>query len=498
MATAEQYAQWIVQNQAKKGTPEFETVARAYKVARGGQGRQQRTLDDYKAMSQPTAAPDVVGEMSGGQQFLAGVGMGMSRLGRGLGQAVGLVDQSEIDQAHGEEAALEETGAGRAGAITGTVAGLVPLAFAPGANTLGGAALLGAGSGALTTEGGLKERATGAGFGALGGAGGVAVGRGLASGSRALGQRAASAGAANAARNATIRETAEYVRPPSEMAQSAPGRFVLRSLENIAGKEAMGQSASIANQRIATAGMRADLGLPGKGQITQGELSSLKKPLFAVYEEAAKISDDAAEAVRLWRKANFEAKRQGVYYKRSANPAAQDAAEAARADAETYMGLIESEASAAGKPELAKKLADARIQLGKIGMAESALNKATGLTSGKQLLKAGARTGEMGKAAKFADAFEDYARPVKRTAMPGVSKLDAVATALLTSAGGARNLAFLGIPALTRNALLSRPVQALARPAANPGATRNALATALERERSLAAAGVAGNALSRR
>lgn len=35
MATADQYAEWIVANQAKKGTPEFETVAAAYKQARG-------------------------------------------------------------------------------------------------------------------------------------------------------------------------------------------------------------------------------------------------------------------------------------------------------------------------------------------------------------------------------------------------------------------------------------------------------------------------------
>lgn len=34
MATAEQYADWIVRNQNKKGTPEFETVAAAYKVAK--------------------------------------------------------------------------------------------------------------------------------------------------------------------------------------------------------------------------------------------------------------------------------------------------------------------------------------------------------------------------------------------------------------------------------------------------------------------------------
>jgi hypothetical protein len=34
MATADQYAEWIVANQAKKGTPEFDTVAAAYKEAR--------------------------------------------------------------------------------------------------------------------------------------------------------------------------------------------------------------------------------------------------------------------------------------------------------------------------------------------------------------------------------------------------------------------------------------------------------------------------------
>ena len=34
MATAEQYADWIVKNKDKQGTPEFNTVAEAYKIAR--------------------------------------------------------------------------------------------------------------------------------------------------------------------------------------------------------------------------------------------------------------------------------------------------------------------------------------------------------------------------------------------------------------------------------------------------------------------------------
>jgi hypothetical protein len=34
MATSEQYAQWIVDNADKRGTPEFNTVAEAYKASK--------------------------------------------------------------------------------------------------------------------------------------------------------------------------------------------------------------------------------------------------------------------------------------------------------------------------------------------------------------------------------------------------------------------------------------------------------------------------------
>ena len=33
MANATEYAEWLVRNEAKKGTPEFETVAQAYREA---------------------------------------------------------------------------------------------------------------------------------------------------------------------------------------------------------------------------------------------------------------------------------------------------------------------------------------------------------------------------------------------------------------------------------------------------------------------------------
>jgi len=40
MANATQYAEWLVKNEAKKGTPEFETVAEAYREAKAEEGIQ--------------------------------------------------------------------------------------------------------------------------------------------------------------------------------------------------------------------------------------------------------------------------------------------------------------------------------------------------------------------------------------------------------------------------------------------------------------------------
>src|SRR3990172_5183782 len=41
MASAKEYARWIVDNQDKEGTPEFETVAKAYQMSRSREQPQQ-------------------------------------------------------------------------------------------------------------------------------------------------------------------------------------------------------------------------------------------------------------------------------------------------------------------------------------------------------------------------------------------------------------------------------------------------------------------------
>lgn len=115
----------------------------------------------------------------GVDRFLSGMGAGMSSMARGAGQLVGLSDQASVDEARRLEAPLKQTGAGTAGDIAGRVALAVPTAFIPGVNTYAGAAAVGAGTGALTTEGGLQDRAAGAGFGGVGGTAGLAIGRGL-------------------------------------------------------------------------------------------------------------------------------------------------------------------------------------------------------------------------------------------------------------------------------------------------------------------------------
>lgn len=103
--------------------------------------------------------------MSGGEKFLAGAGKGLTDVARGLGQMVGVVSREDVAASRKRDKALTDTGAGMAGNITGTVAALLPTALIPGAATLPGASLIGAGTGlaapSVSTEETLKNVALG-------------------------------------------------------------------------------------------------------------------------------------------------------------------------------------------------------------------------------------------------------------------------------------------------------------------------------------------------
>lgn len=65
MATADEYAAWIVKNADKKGTPEFETVAAAYKEAKSQE--QARTLPEVTVTPETSGQP--IGEIPGPRKY---------------------------------------------------------------------------------------------------------------------------------------------------------------------------------------------------------------------------------------------------------------------------------------------------------------------------------------------------------------------------------------------------------------------------------------------
>lgn len=159
MATAQEYAAWIVQNQDKRDTPEFATVAAAYQQAKN---KPQTTLAPLTA--DPTEG------MSGTDKFLSGMGKAFTDVGRGVGQVFGQVSQDDVLESRKRDEALMKTGAGQIGNIAGNVAAFAPTAMIPGANTVTGAALYGGLSNALMTPGDFTDRAIAGGLGAAGGA----------------------------------------------------------------------------------------------------------------------------------------------------------------------------------------------------------------------------------------------------------------------------------------------------------------------------------------
>lgn len=175
MATAEQYAQWIVSNADKKGTPEFETVAEAYKLSRSSDPNAK-----YKAKSAPVPV-DPTEDMSGTDKFLAGAGKAFYDVGRGVKQLTGLSSQTEIDDAKSLDAPLMKSGAGVAGNVAGNVALFLPTALVPGANTLTGAAAVGGAMGATqpvaSDDSRLINTIMGAGGGLAGQGAANAIGR---------------------------------------------------------------------------------------------------------------------------------------------------------------------------------------------------------------------------------------------------------------------------------------------------------------------------------
>lgn len=164
MASADQYAEWIVKNADRKGTPEFDIVAKAYADAK------TKAVPVQKEDFSPTNG------MSTFDKVAAGAGKAVVDTGRGLGQLMGLVSNEDVQQSRERDAPLMDTGAG----MTGNVLGNIAMALAPGgalkgagvvanaAGAGGAAARLGAAGGALMAPRSIGGAlATGAGMGVV-------------------------------------------------------------------------------------------------------------------------------------------------------------------------------------------------------------------------------------------------------------------------------------------------------------------------------------------
>lgn len=428
----------------------------------------------------------------GATRALAGMGSGLASVGRAVG--LGSVMKSAGLPGTKEEAAvldapLMNTTAGKVGNFAGHVAAAAPAMLIPGANTYVGAGLIGAGTGLVTTEGGLADRAKGAAFGAAGGVGGKALGDLVGAGVRKLADsRARSLAqqqAANATRDATLTASrdAGYVVTPS---QAGSGGVVNSVLEGLGGKIKTQQAASVKNQAVTDSLVRKSLGLADDAPLTPQTLASVRQAAGAEYDSLRGLGQVAADADFKKALANLSATSQNasrsfpglvkdnpiddvVKSLDQANFDAGDAIDAIRvlrdrADSaygagdkalgKSFKGaasaledMLERAAQNSGAPGLVDKFRAARQMIAKTYSVENALNQGAGTISAPKLAQQLARkkplSGELEKVARFAQAFPKAAQ--SGVDVPAYSVLDAAAGA---GAVGTGNIPLAALPLL--------------------------------------------------
>lgn len=196
MATADEYAQWIVSNADKKGTPEFQTVAAAYQEASQAEtSKPKQSIYEQQAQEQSKSPfgvdnflPAVGGAMNsaylGGKQMLMkGLDTVSPRqqtlsdlvIGRKpVSRADEMIPQIEENRAAMQ--GLTSTNMGMAGDVVGNVAMALPTMLNPALATVRGSALVGGGVGALRPTLGDESRLENTASGAALSAGGSWLG----------------------------------------------------------------------------------------------------------------------------------------------------------------------------------------------------------------------------------------------------------------------------------------------------------------------------------
>lgn len=461
----------------------------------------------------PEPTYDPTADMSTGQRLLAGVGKGMTDLGYGAGQLLGMVPQEAIAEKARIDAPLAATTAGKVGEVGGKIAAAIPAAFLPGAASIAGGAAIGGGLGALepVAEGNvLAGKAENVGMGALFGAGGNLAGKQI--GKFAKDRVAAALDRLNVARGGQSMQDAALAGGRDLGLTVAPTHAnptMINSLvEGLSGKAATAQRAAMKNQERAGQIVRKELGLAPDAPLSDDTFQVLRNTASQAYDAVKNVGspikadqkylDDLAEvaagnqrlaqdfpelanqgldefvaslakpefgpdnAIEAIKRLRFNA---GPLYK-SDDPAKLALAKASKRAANAIEALVERNLKDMGAEDLYKGFVDARQLMAKSYTIEDAVNKGSGnvilpklaaaLQKGKPL------SGDLKKVAEFAQTFKKSTQEIT-SSMPMVSPLDYMVGAMGLG-GAAINPLLLGVGAarpLAREALTSAPYQRL-------------------------------------
>lgn len=300
---------------------------------------------------------------------------------------------------------------------------------------------------------------------------------------------------------ATLAEArkAGYVIPQSLARQSVGEGTSLAgdTLESFGGKAATLQEASLRNQKVTNSLAKKALGLPDNRDITEEAIDNIRvesaKPYAEIESMATKaetelkdllkktegmsahetealratpgtaerlnsLTVEAAADVRALREARNTATGKFRQFKRSADPAHLDEAQAALERANVLEAKIEAAAAEFGKPEMVDQLRSARTRIAKTYDVEKALNKANSNVDAN-VIGASLRAGrplseELETIGKMALQYPPISKEISRTGSPGVSAFQ-IAGMLAGAFGGQ---AAVGAPGLLAGALpLARP-----------------------------------------
>jgi hypothetical protein len=451
--------------------------------------------DEYKqflASKQPQKI-DPTNGMSTTDKLLAGIGGAMTDLGQGVGQTLGLVSPEDVAEKRKLDKPLLDTTAGTVGNIAGNIATAIPTAFIPGANTLKGAALIGAGYGTLQPAESVNEVLGNAAIGSAANTAGVKAGQILSRPSQTISPTIAQKVAKEGI-------DAGYVVPPTQVNPT----FLNRTLEGFSGKITTAQNASAKNQSVtnelAKKAINADELSPSGLAIVRNnankaydELGSVGK--FKVDKEFSDALDKAGEQTKqmlqdfpelqnqqvtklvesMQNKGEFNAQSTIEAIKRlrsdaatnkiALDPEKKGLGRAQSNIAKSLEDLIDRNLQKIGKTELLSKYRNARQTLAKTYDIEKALNPASENIDASKfaalLKKNRPLTDELKQIAEFSAQFPKATQmPEKMGSLPQSSPLDWAAGGLLSAGTGnpAMLASVLARPA-ARSLVLSNAIQ---------------------------------------